>query len=92
MKLTGMGGASILADMASGRGVRTQEPARTAVATVQTPILSIAYQYYFNTERGRAGLTTDRHAICRLSLAAVVTELALHRRDVQPHGPLVRQS
>jgi pimeloyl-ACP methyl ester carboxylesterase len=23
------------------------------------------YQYYFNTERGRAGLTTNRHAICR---------------------------
>jgi pimeloyl-ACP methyl ester carboxylesterase len=25
----------------------------------------IWYQYYFNTERGRAGLTTNRHAICR---------------------------
>jgi pimeloyl-ACP methyl ester carboxylesterase len=44
LKLTGMGGASILADMTSGREVRAQEPARTAVSTVQTSILSIAYE------------------------------------------------
>ncbi len=44
LKLTGMGGVSLVADMAAGREVRAQEPARTAVATVQTPILSIAYE------------------------------------------------
>ena len=44
LKLTGVGGAGMLADMATGPTVRAQEPARTAVATVQTPVLSIAYE------------------------------------------------
>ena len=44
LKLTGIGGAGILADMAVGGEVSAQEPARTALSTVQTPVLSIAYE------------------------------------------------
>jgi pimeloyl-ACP methyl ester carboxylesterase len=44
LKLTAMSGAGILADMATGPKVEAQTPARTAVATVQTPVLSIAYE------------------------------------------------
>ncbi len=39
-----MSGAGILADMATDPKVEAQTPARTAVATVQTPVLSIAYE------------------------------------------------
>jgi pimeloyl-ACP methyl ester carboxylesterase len=44
LKLTAMSGAGILADMATDPKVEAQTPARTAVATVQTPVLSIAYE------------------------------------------------
>ena len=50
------------------------------------------YQWYFNTERGRAGLQANRRALCRFLWQTVVAELALHRRDLQPHGGVVRQS
>ena len=41
------------------------------IATAMTPDtpeneLSLWYQYYFHNERGRAGLTADRRAFCRL--------------------------
>ena len=44
LKLTAMSGAGILADMATDPKVEAQTPARTAVATVLTPVLSIAYE------------------------------------------------
>ena len=40
------------------------------------------YQYYFHTERGRAGLEANRRELAA-SLAPVVTELALRRRDLR---------
>ena len=44
LKLTGIGAAGILSDMATGGELRAQEPARRAVQNVQTPVLSIAYE------------------------------------------------
>ena len=44
LKLTGIGGAGILTNMVSGREIRAQEPTRTIVSAVQTPVLSIAYE------------------------------------------------
>jgi pimeloyl-ACP methyl ester carboxylesterase len=44
LKLTGIGGVGILTNIVSGRKVRAQEPTRTTVSTVQTPVLSIAYE------------------------------------------------
>src|SRR5262245_994532 len=44
LKITGIGGASILADMAIGGEMEAQEPARATVKTVDTPVLSIAYE------------------------------------------------
>ena len=44
LKLTGLGGASILADMATGRDVEAQQPAQAAASTVQTSVLSIGYE------------------------------------------------
>src|SRR4030095_15566010 len=44
LKLTGLGGASILADMATGRDVEAQQPAQAAAATAQTSVLSIGYE------------------------------------------------
>ena len=44
LKLTGVGGAGILAEMTAGDQLRAQEPARRAVSTVDTPVLTIAYE------------------------------------------------
>ena len=44
LKVTGLGGASILADMAVGSPAEAQAPARPAVAMVKTPVLAIAYE------------------------------------------------
>jgi len=44
LKLTGSAGAGVLADMATGLGVRAQGPAPAASSIVQTPVLSIAYE------------------------------------------------
>src|SRR5512138_3024310 len=44
LKITGIGGASMLAGMAAEGDTPAQEPARAAVHTVQTPVLSIAYE------------------------------------------------
>ena len=41
------------------------------------------YQYYFHTERGRAGLTQNRRALCTLHLADMVAALGVRRRDVR---------
>src|SRR6476646_5730454 len=44
LKLTGFGGASILAHMSAEREAQAQQSGRPAVSTVQTPVLSIAYE------------------------------------------------
>ena len=35
------------------------------------------YQYYFHTERGRAGLTANRRELCKFIWRLVVAELAV---------------
>ena len=50
------------------------------------------YQYYFHTERGRAGLTENRRDICAAAVEAVVAELELRRRDLRAQRRVVRQS
>ena len=44
------------------------------------------YQYYFQIERGRAGLAANRRGIAKDPLEAMVAELALRRRDAES-GP-----
>ena len=41
------------------------------------------YQWYFNTERGRAGLAANRRGALPSALANLVADLAIHRRDVR---------
>ena len=50
------------------------------------------YQYYFHTERGRAGLEANRRALCRAALVVMVAGLAFRRRDVRAQRRLIRQS
>ncbi|HKE82730.1 MAG TPA: alpha/beta hydrolase [Vicinamibacterales bacterium] len=44
LKVAGIGGASILADMATSGEAQAQEPLRASVKSVETPVLSIAYE------------------------------------------------
>jgi pimeloyl-ACP methyl ester carboxylesterase len=44
LKLTGMGGASMLAHMTAANDAQAQASPRPQVSTIQTPILSIAYE------------------------------------------------
>ena len=50
------------------------------------------YQYYFHTERGRAGLTREPPRHREAVVEAVVAELAVRRRDLRGERRLVRQS
>ncbi len=50
------------------------------------------YQWYFHTERGRAGLTQNRRDICTVAVAALVAELALRRCHLRGHSAELRQS
>ena len=50
------------------------------------------YQYYFHTERGRAGLTMKRRDVCRLLWKLWSPEWALRRGDLREERRLVRQS
>ena len=50
------------------------------------------YQWYFNTERGRAGLAGQSRSFLPLLVEAVVADVELHRRDLQQDGDVIRQS
>ena len=50
------------------------------------------YQYYFHTERGRAGLRGQPPRALQAAVAAVVAELAIRRCDLRAHRRVVRQS
>jgi pimeloyl-ACP methyl ester carboxylesterase len=48
-------------------GYNIQDIARMAAVPAEPVVeYSYWYQYYFHSERGRAGLTRNRHALCRL--------------------------
>ena len=49
------------------------------------------YQWYFNTERGRAGLEANRHAIVRYLWETWSPTWEYNRRGLQSLGPGVRQ-
>ena len=49
------------------------------------------YQYYFATERGRAGYDAQPPRVRQADLAHRVAEVGLRRRDVRPQRGLVRQ-
>ena len=49
------------------------------------------YQYYFHTERGRAGLSRQSVRAVPPAVAAVVAHLVLRRRDLRPQRRVVRQ-
>ena len=58
---------------------------RHAGAAAPTPKACAAlwYQWYFNTEAGRAGLEQNRARALRAAVARVVADVALHAGDVR---------
>src|SRR5262245_34200334 len=44
LKVAGIGGASILTDMTTSGETQAQEPARASVKSIETSVLSIAYE------------------------------------------------
>ena len=79
--------------LVSGNGYNIQDIA--AIGTCRRrPSRSIGfwYQYYFHTERGRAGLAGEPARVLPVDLAVVVAELAVRRRDLRTHRRVVRQS
>jgi pimeloyl-ACP methyl ester carboxylesterase len=52
--------------LVTGNGYNIQDIARSGVPVDPEQELRFWYQYYFQTERGRAGLAANRHAFCRL--------------------------
>ena len=50
------------------------------------------YQYYFATERGRAGYEKYRRRLCQAHLAARVAEVAVRRRHLRAQRGGIRQS
>ena len=52
--------------LVTGNGYNVQDIARSGVPASPEQEHRFWYQYYFHTERGRAGLTANRRAFCRL--------------------------
>ena len=52
--------------LVTGGGYNMQDIARSGVPASPEQELRFWYQYYFNTERGRAGLAANRREFCRL--------------------------
>jgi pimeloyl-ACP methyl ester carboxylesterase len=52
--------------LVTGGGYNMQDIARSGVPASPDQELRFWYQYYFNTERGRAGLAANRREFCRL--------------------------
>ncbi len=52
--------------LVSGNGYNIQDIARSAAPAAPEQEHRFWYQYYFNTERGRAGLEANRREFCRL--------------------------
>ena len=52
--------------LVTGNGYNVQDIARSGVPAAPEQELRFWYQYYFNTERGRAGLHANRREFCRL--------------------------
>jgi len=52
--------------LVTGNGYNMQDIARSGVPASPQQELRFWYQYYFNTERGRAGLAANRREFCKL--------------------------
>jgi pimeloyl-ACP methyl ester carboxylesterase len=52
--------------LVTGNGYNIQDIARSGVPASPDQEHRLWYQYYFNTERGRAGLTANRREFCKL--------------------------
>jgi pimeloyl-ACP methyl ester carboxylesterase len=52
--------------LVTGNGYNIQDIAKSAVPAAPEQEYRFWYQYYFHTERGRAGLAANRRAFCRL--------------------------
>jgi pimeloyl-ACP methyl ester carboxylesterase len=52
--------------VSAGAGYNIQNIAKAGIPAPPEEEYRYWYQYYFHSERGRAGLTVNRHALCRL--------------------------
>jgi pimeloyl-ACP methyl ester carboxylesterase len=57
---------ALVAGLVSVNGYNLQDIARSNLPASPEQERRIWYQYYFHSERGRAGLANDREAVCRL--------------------------
>ena len=48
--------------------------------------VALWYEYYFQLERGRAGLAANRREIAQDAVGAMVAGLGFRRRHVRAHG------
>ncbi len=78
--------------LVTGNGYNVQDIARSGVPASPEQEHRFWYQYYFHTERGRAGLAANRRAFCRLIWRLWSPQLDIRRRDLRALGFLVRQS
>ena len=85
----------------SGRSGSAVSSRSTATTSKTSPIRGVRktpaaeyrhwYQWYFHTERGRAGLAANRGPLCRLLWELWSPELSLHRCRLRADGGVLRQ-
>ena len=59
-----------------------QDPARAPVPINPKYEMALWYEYYFQLERGRAGLAANRREIAQIIVEAVVTSVEFRRRHL----------
>ena len=69
-----------------------QDLARAMVPISPKYEVALWYEYYFQLERGRAGLAANRREIATDIVGAMVAGLGIRRGHIRPHGGGARQS
>ncbi len=80
------------AGLVSVNGYLIQDIARAMTPAKPEREVPLWYQYYFQLERGRAGLAANRREYRPDTVAAMVAELAFRRRLLRADGCCARQS
>ena len=73
-------------------GYNIQDIAASATPAPPSRSIGYWYQWYFHTERGRAGLAREPPRPLPAAVAALVAELDVRRRDLRAHRGDLRQS